>query len=238
MLRSEGRIVGGQNATIEQFPHQCSLRRANRHICGCSIVNPKTVITAAHCKSENEIDYTIQAGSTLQSGDEHAQVVAASRFLAHPKYNMERSANDIAIITLQEALVLSPRVKPIRLPSSGEMLKSEKMVTVTGWGTTSSGGWTAEILQSVEVPIVERNACNVSYPKRITNDMICAGFKDGGHDSCQGDSGGPLVADDKLYGVVSWGAGCAKPNAPGVYARVSHFVDWIYENTESQDWMY
>lgn len=48
----------------------------------------------------------------------------------------------------------------------------------------------------------------------------------------KGDSGGPMVIQrpDKrflLSGVISWGIGCAEPNQPGVYTRISEFRDWI-----------
>ncbi|KAK3925708.1 Trypsin-1 [Frankliniella fusca] len=83
--------------------------------------------------------------------------------------------------------------------------------------------WT---LHSVDIPVVDRSACNHNYSAhgaKISERMICAGGTGDGKDSCQGDSGGPLISQDRqLIGVVSWGYGCARAGFPGIYTNVAH----------------
>ena len=70
----------------------------------------------------------------------------------------------------------------------------------------------------------------------VDSGMMCAGHEQGKRDSCVGDSGGPLVKNfvidgDQTYyqvGIVSFGFECAKPREPGVYARVTHYTNWIH----------
>ena len=87
------------------------------------------------------------------------------------------------------------------------------------------------------MPAIRNSECQAKYEYEysITDAMICAGYPGvGGKDSCQGDSGGPFVCQngDKavITGVVSWGNGCAWPDYPGVYSRVTKALDWIKSN--------
>ena len=102
----------------------------------------------------------------------------------------------------------------------------------TGWGVTEEGGmFLAGNLQKVSVPIVSDEDCFGLYGGLMRDDMLCAGEE--GKDSCSGDSGGPLVCplgqdgSVLLTGVTSWGQGCGRPDRPGVYTEVAHFIDWI-----------
>merc|ERR1712029_959258 len=81
-----------------------------------------------------------------------------------------------------------------------------------------------------DVNVISNSQCAGNYGSNsITSAMVCAA--DTGKDSCQGDSGGPMVTQENgrhaQIGVVSWGIGCASPNYPGVYARVTSVKSWI-----------
>jgi len=95
-----------------------------------------------------------------------------------------------------------------------------------------------KILQQVKKPLVSQAECKRAYSNaEITPRMFCAGRPEGGIDSCQGDSGGPLVCKKSsiatgkdvwyIWGVISWGAGCAEPGYYGVYSAVHSMASWI-----------
>ena len=100
----------------------------------------------------------------------------------------------------------------------------------------------SKTLKYLSVPLLTNDDCldTAWEPDDITSNMLCAGFLEKqGHDSCDGDSGGPLIAIGKddtavVYGIVSFGPleGCGTPNFPGVYTRVSVFLNWIQSNME------
>ncbi|KPM09735.1 Trypsin-like serine protease 8, partial [Sarcoptes scabiei] len=139
------------------------------------------------------------------------------------------------------------RLQSICLPNKEIDLKEFNGSTsvIIGWGHQREGGRVTNRLHEVRIPIISNEACQKVYgEKRIQMEQICAAEKEGGKDSCQGDSGGPMLVLDgeesavdskKFYqlGIVSWGRGCARPGAPGVYTRVSKYVQWILERIES-----
>lgn len=57
----------------------------------------------------------------------------------------------------------------------------------TGWGATKQQGQTSNKLQEVKVPIMSNIDCRkTAYgSKRITDNMLCAGYPEGQKDSCQ-----------------------------------------------------
>ena len=144
--------------------------------------------------------------------------------------------HDWIMLKLDSALDFNDAVQPTCLPQPNWAPDNDpnNHCFVSGWGTLSYQGNSPDSLQWVEVPAVTNAICNQAYSNSITDAMICAGLAEGGKDSCQGDSGGPLICavngKAHLVGVVSFGVGCALPNWPGVYARVTAVLSWIKSN--------
>jgi secreted trypsin-like serine protease len=222
-------IVGGQQAGAEDNPFQVALllktptgSKTNRQaaFCGGSLVSATKVVTAAHCSTGiNPRGVSVLSGTrTLDSGGKLHRV---DSIRIHPDYNARTLDYDVAVWTLASPAATVPKAQLAEQPvTNGTTMKT------TGWGATSQGGATTNKLQVVEVPKVAKAECNkpTSYNGEVTDRMLCAGYASGGKDACQGDSGGPLTAgpnDRTLYGVTSWGFGCARPNLYGVYARVA-----------------
>jgi secreted trypsin-like serine protease len=237
------KIIGGVPAAEGAHPWQVSLQVSwiadpgAAHFCGGSIYKANWIITAAHCVTGLAADdLKISAGTNHLIG--FATTRNVKNIVTHPQYDKATQDNDIALVELKDPLVMSDRIKPIEPVTNDSTFDGTlPTFTVTGWGATEMGGNTVRDLRQVGVQFVSRAECNkpLSYGGAITDNMLCAGPRNGGQDSCQGDSGGPLVVGDRgasqLAGIVSWGEGCAVALKFGVYTRVARYSDWLRANS-------
>uniref|UniRef100_A0A8P0SSL2 t-plasminogen activator n=1 Tax=Canis lupus familiaris TaxID=9615 RepID=A0A8P0SSL2_CANLF len=108
----------------------------------------------------------------------------------------------------------------------------------------ASSPFCSERLKEAHVRLCPSSRCTSRQlsNKTMTDDMLCAGdTRSGGnqanlHDACQGDSGGPLACmkDNRmtLVGIISWDIGCGQKDVPGIYTKVTDYLDWIQDNMQ------
>ncbi|XP_015349420.1 cationic trypsin-3 isoform X1 [Marmota marmota marmota] len=221
----DDKIVGGYTCRKNSLPYQVSLN-VGYHNCGGSLISSQWVVSAAHCyKSRIQVRLG-EHNIDVVEGDE--QFIQAAKIIQHPSYNKNTYDNDIMLIKLSSPATINSRVSAVSLPRSCPSAGTQCLVS--GWGNTlSSGTKYPSLLQCLDAPVLSDTSCRNAYPGKITSNMFCLGFLEGGKDSCQGDSGGPVVCNGELQGVVSWGYGCALKGKPGVYTKVCKYVNWIQQ---------
>ncbi|MFC3854150.1 serine protease [Salinispirillum marinum] len=249
----EPRIVGGDevagSSEEDAFSYTVGVFSSGG-VCGGSYIGNRMILTAAHCV-EDSTSVTVRFSETgsmfVTAGDSvfyanDTVVIKVSDWYIHPDYRASSYDNDVAVLVLSEnppgfarSIALASK------PQTDSIISNRLTMTAYGWGLTREDGDLADELQFVELGADSMEYCRSRYGEStITNKMICAGgssLLDQGQDTCQGDSGGPLVyvegGTPYIVGITSFGSGCAELGIPGVYARVSAFIDWINAMTPS-----
>uniref|UniRef100_A0A8C3XP74 Enteropeptidase n=2 Tax=Chelydra serpentina TaxID=8475 RepID=A0A8C3XP74_CHESE len=231
------KIVGGSDAKEGAWPWVVSLFFNERPTCGASLISDEWLVSAAHCVyGRNLIPSQWKAvlglHTTLNLTYPQTVIQEIDQIVINPHYNKRTKNSDIAMMHLQFKVNYTDYIQPICLPEASQQFLPGINCSIAGWGRTTYQGSTANILQEAEVSLITNEKCQQWMPEyNITENMMCAGYDEGGVDSCQGDSGGSLMSQDNnrwlLAGVISFGYRCALPQRPGVYVRVTQFVDWI-----------
>ena len=109
---------------------------------------------------------------------------------SHPSFSWSTLDNDFSLLKLEDAVDFCshPHIRPVCLPTDTSNTFAGVDAIVTGWGTTSSGGWLSSSLLEVTVEVLTNNACGNNYAyssSMITSTMLCAGVEEGGKDACQ-----------------------------------------------------
>ncbi|GEM_PF-1127044 len=255
--RKTPRIVDGNDARPGEYPWMALLVDADEpdiyyaHLCGAALISSKWVVTAAHCVKDewtgrniSTSDIEVVLGIHDLKNDT-GERVGVRRIIPHPDYDSWTMDSDIALVELEKDVLC----ETLPLVSYNISLEGQESA-ILGWGVTEADGSEyPDVLQEVFLPVVSNQVCNDAYNQKkepyhwwmnwwfdheesdeITDNMLCAGYADGGKDSCTGDSGGPLVVWEegwKLAGITSWGEGCSVPGYYGVYTRVSEFEEFI-----------
>jgi len=231
------RIVGGVAAIPHSWPWIVNMA-FGQFMCGGTILDDETVLTAAHC-CDGYQRRPKQVKGIIGDHNYHHEDLGEKMFLAkevivHQDYSRRTVVHDICIVKFENMnLSRRPIAAAACLPTTGSHPKAGTRCWTAGWGYTSEGK-VAEQLQEVDLKIIDDAKCRKTQNGAflVPHAMFCAGTFVGGKDACQGDSGGPLIcADSKsqpiVMGVTSWGIGCGKANSPGVWTKVSSYIPWI-----------
>jgi hypothetical protein len=233
-------IVGGQEASIAQFPWQVyvesNFEENGNHIvgaCGGSILDATHVLTAAHCVDiegttvqHPASDFTVVAGDSASYGTAPTrQVTGVNHIRTHPYYTLlPETKDDVAVLTLSKALTLSGalNVEAIPLVAPGATPPPGTALSVSGYGLQdgAQGSEPNGKLYSASLTAVASDPCRAAVGVNSAV-LLCA--ISATSTTCRGDSGGPLTEGSPAVqvGVVDFGLEGCPVNRPDGFTNVA-----------------
>jgi hypothetical protein len=169
------------------------LSAAGEPSCTATLVGARTLLTAAHCLSDEEKPpYTLLDALSIElGGTSHA---AASATI-HSSYSGWSLAGDVGVIRLAQPVPgITPALVATSAPAQGEA------IVIVGFGCSNTGPGSSQtfgVKRKGETTISAVGASELSYPLGAALPSLC-----------EGDSGGPSFASrggvEQLVGVHSY----------------------------------
>ncbi|XP_076683204.1 soluble guanylate cyclase 89Db [Andrena cerasifolii] len=236
------RIVGGNVASVYEYPWIVSMSKQGTFYCAGSLITRRHVLTAAHCMEGFDTkSIKLVLADNRPNGNQNSIIRRIKSVTLHENFHSYTFNNDIAIIEMDRPVDVNGVVRTACLPEDKAIDYTGATATVVGWGRTSENAPVSEELRKVNLPILSQEECDqAGYQKnRITENMFCAGYLEGELDACFGDSGGPLHVKGtyghlEVIGIISWGRGCARPNFPGIYTKLTNYLGWLKDHLDGE----
>lgn len=205
--------------------------------CTGSLINPTTVLTAAHCFYRDNgqfigINEPFVVVRNQAARSSRGEVLVPRELRIHKYFQYSSLLNDIAVIDLETPATSSSY---LRIPSRNQTAKMLRSKTrLFGWGLNQKQNL-PNYLQSTRQVDVSRLAAQVygdnfevrwqiGAHRRLSTTRYSA--------ACRGDSGGPLVGDVNgrkfALGIVSYGGDeSCRTSRPVVFTRVAAYSGWV-----------
>ena len=175
------RIVGGVSAIPHSWPWIVNMA-FGQFMCGGTILDDETVVTAAHCCDGYQRRPRHVKG-IIGDHNYHNMDLGEKTFLAvsvkvHPNYSRRTVVNDICIIKFSSMnLARRPIAAAACLPEQGYHPKPGTRCWTAGWGYTDQGK-VADQLQEVDLKLIDDDRCKKSQNGAflIPGSMFCAGY--------------------------------------------------------------
>ena len=245
---AQASIVGGQAATIEQFPSLAYIEAGNERsgfACTGTVVAPRVVLTAAHCVENVETgafskpaEYAVATGVANPKQAQPDNVFGVVATHVFPSFDPGIVHGDAAVLILSRPTSAPPLA--LAGPAEAALYEGGATVSVAGWGVTKAQNRQAPSNMRTTTMTVQKDSLCKSRTKGFYKEysgavqlcLLATPQKTSG--TCFGDSGGPAIATRPdgtpvELAVISVVGPLCSPQTPNVLTRVDYVSTWVSE---------